>query len=80
MLYYRTDGEAEDSMVATEAVEVTKESGREEPGLGWASRVVRLPFIWQSQNTASTKDTGTTDLPSHIYVCKRVDSVANVKG
>lgn len=66
MLCCRTDGEEEDSMVATEAAEVTKESGREEPGLGWASRGVRRPFIWLFLNTASTKGTGTTYLPADI--------------
>lgn len=41
----RKNAVAEDSMVATEAAEVIKASGREELGLGLVLRVVRLLFI-----------------------------------
>ncbi len=54
----RTNDEAEDSMVATEAVEDIKESDREAPGQGWVLRGVRLPFTCPSRNIASMKDTG----------------------
>lgn len=45
-------------MVATEAAEGIKASGREAPGLGWVSRGVKLPFIWPFQNMATMKGTG----------------------
>lgn len=41
----RKNGVAEDNMVATEAVEVIKASGREEPDPGLVLRVASLLFI-----------------------------------
>lgn len=54
----RKNGVAEDNMVATEAVEVTKASGREEPDPGLVLRVASLLFIWSFQNMATTKAIG----------------------
>lgn len=45
-------------MVATEAAEGTRESGREALGLGWVLKEVRLLSICPSQNMATMKDTG----------------------
>lgn len=45
-------------MVVGKVAEVTKDRGKEETGLGWALKEVRLRFIWLFQNTATTKDIG----------------------
>lgn len=47
-------------MEATEAAGGIKANGREAPGLGWASRGVKLPFISSFQNMVTTKVTGKT--------------------
>lgn len=54
----RKNAVAEDSMGATEAAEVTKASGREERGLGSASRAARRLFTSSFQNMATMKGRG----------------------